>query len=101
MFISLHQKPKVVITFHLIFSIVHFFPTKILLFLSFQMLHQIQVGTVLHHLLWLLLPPLLTQQLSRSAVCSGIIQFRLIILVNRAHTLCCYFAVEKQMIVGF
>ncbi|KAK6792227.1 hypothetical protein RDI58_011308 [Solanum bulbocastanum] len=30
MFISLHQNPKVVITFQLIFSIVHSFPTKIL-----------------------------------------------------------------------
>uniref|UniRef100_A0A0V0INC7 Putative ovule protein n=1 Tax=Solanum chacoense TaxID=4108 RepID=A0A0V0INC7_SOLCH len=33
-----------------------------------------QVGTVVHHLFWLLLPPLLIQQLSKSAVCSGMIQ---------------------------
>lgn len=83
---SLHQKPNEVITFHLIFSIVHSFPSKILWFLSFQIIHQIHAGIVFHHLFWLLLPLLLIQQLSRSAVCSGMIQLTLAIFVNKAQT---------------
>lgn len=51
-FCSLHQKPKEVITFRLIF---------------FIELHQMQAGTVLHHFFWLLLLPLLIQQLNKSA----------------------------------
>ena len=50
------------------------------------MLHQIQAGTILHYLLRLLLPPIFTQKLRWSIVCSGIINIWLIRFVNRDHT---------------
>lgn len=50
------------------------------------MVHQMQAGIVLHHLFWLLLPPLLIQQLSKSAVCSGMIQLIPAMEVNIAQT---------------
>ncbi|KAG5619652.1 hypothetical protein H5410_004870 [Solanum commersonii] len=34
-----------------------------------------QCGIILHHAFWLLLPPLLIQQLNKFAVCSGMVQF--------------------------
>lgn len=49
--------------------------SKFLLFLSFQTVHQIQCGIILHHAFQLLLPSLLIQQLIKFAVCSGMVQF--------------------------
>lgn len=44
-----------------------------------------QARTVLNHLFWLLLPPLLIQQLSKSVVCSGMIQQTPAMVVKKAH----------------
>jgi len=55
-------------------------------FLSLQIAHQTQVGTIDHHLFWVLLPPLLIQQLKRSAVCSGITQGSWEMLRTMRHT---------------
>lgn len=71
-------------TFHLIFCLELSLPSKSFHF--FQMFHQMQAGSILHHIFWLLLPHLLIQQLKRSAVCSGIDQFILAKLMNSAHT---------------
>ena len=60
--------------------------SKHLLFLSFHTDHHMQEGTRLHHFFCFLLPPLLIQQVRRSAVCSGITHGFWMRLRNIYHT---------------
>jgi len=60
--------------------------SKHLPFLSFQIVHHMHEGIILHHFFWLLLPPRLIQQLIRSAVCSGIFHVVFVRLKNIFHT---------------
>lgn len=69
---SLHHKYQDTIQFHLTFYMELNLSSKHLSFLSFQTVHRIHAGIILHHFFQFLLPPLLIQQLSKSAVCSGI-----------------------------
>jgi len=67
------KKNKDTIQFHLTLWMELDLSSKRLLFLSLHIVHQMQCGMIFHHLFWLLLPPLLIQQLSRSAVCLGMV----------------------------
>ena len=62
----LHQKSKDTIQFHLTLWMGLDLSSKHLAFLSLYTDHHIHEGINLHHLFWLLLPPLLIQQLRRS-----------------------------------
>lgn len=60
--------------------------SKHLPFLSGDIVHHKQGGIMLHHFLWLLVSPLLVQQLNKSAVCSGINHFILALLKTRDYS---------------
>ena len=59
-------------------NIYHYFPSKLTTIYM--------IGLNLHHLLGLLLPPLLTQLFNNSDVCSGVVQFRFEMLRNKFQT---------------
>ena len=79
----LHHKSRDTIQCHLTLWMKLDLSSKHLPFLSFQTDHHTHDGISFHHLFWLLLPPLLIQQLNKSDVCSGIVQFMLVMLRNK------------------
>jgi len=68
----LHQKNKRLIQFILIFCKLDFCPSKLLKFLSFQRVHHMQAGIVLHQCSFLPLFPIPFQLFSSSFVVLGI-----------------------------
>lgn len=60
--------------------------SKHLSFLSLHIDHHIHDRINLHYLFWFLLPPLLTQQLRRSDVCSGMILLVHVLMRKRFHS---------------
>ena len=83
--ISLHQKYRDTMQFHLTLWMELDISSKFLLFLSFHTIHQMQCGIKFHQVFCLLLPPLLIQQLSKSVVCSGKVHFTSKKLRNMDH----------------
>ena len=72
--------------------------SKHLLLLSFHTDHHIHDGINLHHLLWLLLHPLLTQFFNNSDICSGIVQFRFEMLRNKFQTCLVKILCKKRLL---
>lgn len=81
----LHQKSRDTIQFHCTLCMALDLSSKHFPFLSFDIDRHIRDGINFHHLFWLLLPPLLIQQLKRSDVWSCIIQLVLVMLRKRFH----------------
>lgn len=99
--LPLHTKRKVVMQFQLTFSMEFVIFSKHLLLFSFQTDHQMHGGVMLQRFFDAYTPPFpLIQQLSKSAVYSGIDRSSLCEAKEQRPQLFCAFAVQEQVAIS-